>query len=121
MITSHEVMPGHYVHSGDNAALVTAAMLEELGTDDPAALVDASVEQLLAAQQAVGQRAELTARTFLPFMPTVDGVVLDQTPVDAIAGGVADGIRVVTGTTSDEWNLFHVMERVTAATEDPTP
>ncbi|MGI8662586.1 MAG: carboxylesterase/lipase family protein [Acidimicrobiales bacterium] len=103
---------GEYVHSEDSAAEVTSAMLRELHASDPGALLGASVEELLAAQQVVGSVTRLTAKQFLPFMPIVDGAVLDQPPIDAIRDGRAADVRVVTGTTSDEWNLFHVMERI---------
>jgi para-nitrobenzyl esterase len=109
---------GEHVHTFDSSARVAAAFLEEIGSTDPSALLDASVEELLAAQQRVGERARLTASGLLPFMPSVDGVVLDRLPNEAVRAGAAVGVRLVTGTTSDEWNLFHVMERASGSLDE---
>ncbi len=51
-------------------------------------------------------------------MPSVDGVVLDRLPNEAVRAGAAAGVRLVTGTTSDEWNLFHVMERASGSLDE---
>ncbi|MEO7555084.1 MAG: carboxylesterase/lipase family protein [Acidimicrobiales bacterium] len=102
---------GEFVHTAESAAEITAAMIDALGSRDSGVLLDASVDQILAAQQTVDNRRQLSTNQFLPFMPVVDGVVLDRRPIDAVRAGAAAGIRVLAGTTSDEWNLFHVMER----------
>jgi para-nitrobenzyl esterase len=103
---------GDYVHTADSGAEITAAVQRELGSSDVGALLDASVPDLLAAQQGVMRAIRLRPTQFLPFMPVVDGTVLDQPPIDAIRAGCAADVRVLAGTTADEWNLFHVMERM---------
>ncbi|WP_194837040.1 carboxylesterase/lipase family protein [Nocardia sp. XZ_19_369] len=42
----------------------------------------------------------------MAFVPTIDGHSLTQLPLDAIAGGAADGIPLMVGSTADEFRLF---------------
>jgi para-nitrobenzyl esterase len=42
----------------------------------------------------------------LPFQPVHDGSVLPQRPLDAIAQGSAEGVRVLAGTNKDEITMF---------------
>ena len=46
--------------------------------------------------------------SLLPFCPTVDGDVLPQEPLSALAGGAASGVRLLTGTNLEEALLFLV-------------
>ena len=43
------------------------------------------------------------------FQPCVDGTQLTDLPLDAVAAGSADGIRVMVGAARDEWRLFTAM------------
>jgi para-nitrobenzyl esterase len=47
----------------------------------------------------------------LAFQPTVDGTLMEQAPLDAVAAGNAAGVPLVVGTTHDEWDLFHLSVR----------
>ncbi len=46
----------------------------------------------------------------LPFQPVVDGGVLPQDPLVAIAGGSAAGVRLITGTNRHEMTLFQIAD-----------
>lgn len=95
------------VHSVDEAASVTEGVMSSVGVRSVDALVDVPVESLLSAQRAVATPAAASA---LPFRPVVDGVVVPVPPLDAVRAGAAADIPLLTGTTTDEWNLFAVMD-----------
>jgi para-nitrobenzyl esterase len=76
--------------------LLQTAALQGLG--DPAGLISAPAERLLAAEQEVIRTA---ARNF-PFRPVVDGTFLPKLPVAAIAAGAAADIVLLLGTNRDE-------------------
>jgi para-nitrobenzyl esterase len=108
---------GHNTMNADAAAGITSAVLDRLGVGDSGAerLLDMSVDALVDAQAAVGT-AERTLSIDerrrglgLPFQPVVDGKVVPQRAVDAVAAGSAAGVALVAGTTLDEWNLFSVI------------
>jgi para-nitrobenzyl esterase len=48
------------------------------------------------------------ALSLLPFCPTVDGEVLPQEPLAALAGGASSEVRLLTGTNLEEAQLFLV-------------
>ena len=116
---------GHNVSTGERATRIAEEVLAELGeagdpTADPSVLLDAPVERILAAQHAVSQRrtgAALSRRVppieagALPFQPVVDGDSVPTLPVDAVAAGAAANIPLITGSTAEEWRLFHVMSQ----------
>ena len=54
----------------------------------------------------------------LPFQPVVDGVVLSEAPLAAIAAGNAEGVRVLTGTNLTEMTLFTVADPDMATLDD---
>lgn len=45
----------------------------------------------------------------MAFQPVVDGVTLEETPIEAIRDGSARGTPVLVGTTAEEWKLFSLM------------
>jgi para-nitrobenzyl esterase len=99
------------VSSSEQAAATTAAVLDAIDASSQEALLDARVEALLAAQEDVAAKRLLgatptTAQGLLPFQPAVDGVVLPEPPLEAIAAGTAAGVEVMTGWTAEEFNLF---------------
>lgn len=106
------------------AAEVTAELVGELGTSDPSVLLDASVDDILAAQQAVSVRylgrrlAGQSAALRLPFQPVVDGVALPARPIDAVAGGSAAGVALVAGTNAHEFTLFTALDPSGELTQD---
>jgi para-nitrobenzyl esterase len=96
------------------AARVTDAFLAQLGSTDLQALLDATPEQLLAAQTAVSAEMAAHPDRFsddrrgvlgLPFQPVVDGVRLPRPPLEAVGDGSAP-VPLLVGTNADEWNLF---------------
>ncbi len=93
------------VSTADDAGTVTDALVAELGGGGLEALLAASPERLLEVQQAVSLRRP-TAATGLPFGPVVDGTVLPLPPLEAVRGGSAAGVPLITGTNRDEWHLF---------------
>lgn len=105
------------VHRADRAAWVTERFLAAAGAgaghggSDGSALVDRSVDELLAAQAAVSAEVSSAGGEFLPFTPVVDGLVLPRHPLDAVRAGAAAEVRVLAGTTADEWNLFALSDR----------
>ena len=45
-------------------------------------------------------------RLAMPFMPVVDGITRDATPLELVASGSARGVDLLIGTNADEWRLF---------------
>jgi para-nitrobenzyl esterase len=120
-----------HTHTPEVAAWVTEAVLAELGLTPATAdaLATLPVAEVLRAQGAVEKRVQTDWRReagpgpgALTFQPVVDGptdgAVLPQQPIDAIRGGSAAGVALVTGTTRDEWNLFHLQSRMNGAMTD---
>ena len=50
--------------------------------------------------------AEARGFSLTDFMPTCDGKFLPRDPVQALKDGAARGIKILTGTTADEWRCF---------------
>ncbi len=48
----------------------------------------------------------------------VDGAVLPQVAIDAVRAGRAAGVRLVAGTTADEWTMFHLQARLSGSLSD---
>ena len=80
-------------------------MLEELGDPDLAALEAMPVEQLLAAQAAVGARMGPMG-AMGAFGPVRDAVVLPEDPGAALADGTAADVPVIVGSTRHEATMF---------------
>ena len=105
----------HHVNSLEHAEKVAAIFLDIL--DMKAADVDKlrslSEQQLLNAQAEIMTRAidPKSAIGTLPLRPVVDGKVLPEFPIRAIAGGSADNVPVLIGTNLDEWNIFAILDR----------
>ncbi len=101
----------HTCADPETAALRGEAILAATGLDVDGLRV-ASPADLLRAQRLIeGGRVggyPLSRIGSLPFMPVVDGRVLPQKPIAAVAEGSAAGIPVLAGSTLDEWNLFGV-------------
>jgi para-nitrobenzyl esterase len=112
---AHNSMPA------EAADHVTGVVLDELGLDRGRVgeLREVGVDRLLAAQEAAGRRLQGSALVpgsgLLPFQPVVDGVALPRPPLDAIRDGSAAQVALLTGTTREEWNLFHLMARATGS------
>jgi para-nitrobenzyl esterase len=97
----------HNTQSREGAARVAATFLSALGLARAEAerLREAPVPALLDAQAATIAKLGLAHGT-LPFEPAVDGDLLPEHPLDAIARGNARGVPLLVGSNRDEWNLF---------------
>jgi para-nitrobenzyl esterase len=100
------------------AAEVTATFLSAFGTTDLEALMAASPDDLVKAQQSV--EAEMLANPGrlagpegialgMPFQPVLDGGLGCLGQLDAVERGLSAHVPLLAGTNADEWNLFHLM------------
>jgi len=116
----HKAIPqsgaAHTASSMERAVRVTNVFLDILGmkSGDTEGLRSLTVERLLAAQKELAAKAIDPGSGFgglLPLQPVVDGKVLPQLPIDAIASGSADNIPILVGTNLEEWKLFGGMDQ----------
>jgi para-nitrobenzyl esterase len=97
---------GSFCATAETATEIAQSVLAEAGIDTVAELESAPMDALLAAQtKALAARAS----TDLAFMPVVDGNVLPERPVDAVAHGLG-AVPTMIGTTKDEMTLFTVLD-----------
>lgn len=90
----------------DRAALVAEHLLHHLGLpSDGPGLREVDVERLLAAQGAVVTDVAASVGA-MPFHPVVDGVVVPEEPLRALAAGRESTVDLVVGTCADEMQLF---------------
>jgi para-nitrobenzyl esterase len=97
----------HNTTSRDGAARVADTFLRalDLAPAEAERLRELPPAALLDAQFATVAKLGL-AHGGLPFQPSVDGDVLPEHPLDAIAAGSARGVPLLVGTNRDEWNMF---------------
>ena len=96
-----------HVLSQDQANRIAEAFLEKLGDPPrtPEALASIPASRLLKAQGETNR--ELSNLTqLMVFLPVVDGEVIPEPPLDAVAGGAIADVPILVGTTLDEWKLF---------------
>jgi para-nitrobenzyl esterase len=105
----------HHISTLERAEKVGAIFINILGIkpNEVNKLRSLSEKQILNAQAEVMTRAHgpKLAMGGLPIKPVVDGDVIPELPIHAIAGGSADNVAVLIGTTLDEWKLFAVLDR----------
>lgn len=96
----------------DEAINISKQYLEVLGLsgNDVEKLRSLSFQQLLSAQQELGNRLREAEHRITPFQPVVDGKVIPEMPIKAIRSGSAKGVAVMAGTNLEEWKLFAAME-----------
>ena len=70
------------------------------------ALEGVSAAELVAATEEIGKRSPDPGMIPLPFLPVVDGVLLPDHPLAAVATGSAEGVDLLIGTNRDELTLF---------------
>jgi para-nitrobenzyl esterase len=106
-----------FVSTRERATAIANETLAPLGVGaaDLARLVEMPLTQLLAAQEAVYTKH---AAASLPYQPVIDGVVLPEPPLDAVAAGSAAGVPVLCGTTSEEMKLFTLMDSSLASSDE---
>jgi len=95
----------HNVSSKDQASRVTECFLDELGVRDIGALERVAVSEIVAAQQRTTVRMGIRTGT-LPWQPCVDGDLIPEQPLVAVAAGRGARVPLVVGTNRDEWKLF---------------
>lgn len=104
----------HHVNSLERAEKVADAFLEILDIEpaEVKRLRALTERQLLDAQVEVMARARdlKLAMDGLPLRPVVDGNVISELPIRAIASGSADNVAVLIGTNLDEWKLFAILD-----------
>lgn len=94
---------GQTFHTRESAKALTREFLECAGLDagDAASLRSMPVDRLLNAQ-----RTLLARIGSFPFRITVDGVVLDRSPLESVRSGSARGVRLLAGSNHDESSFF---------------
>ena len=112
-----------------DAALVTAELAAALGREATAAsLREVPVADLLRAQRQVSEALALApdparfgasvVASSMAFVPVVDGDLLPQHPLRALAAGASSDVGLLTGTTTEEFRFFVVPSGVAAATTE---
>ncbi|CAN5483071.1 carboxylesterase/lipase family protein [soil metagenome] len=109
---------GAHVHTAEAATEVAHRVLAEAGLDEDrvAELHDLPVEVLLDVQQRISESTPFSAG--LPFQPVVDRATLPRHPEAAVAAGSAAGVDLLLGTTSEEMNLFQLLDPRLADLDD---
>ncbi|HTO52533.1 MAG TPA: carboxylesterase/lipase family protein [Myxococcota bacterium] len=97
----------HNVSTRAQAARVAQEFLQRLGPAGQsfAALCEAPLGQILRAQSETATALALQLGG-LAFQPCVDGELLPEPPLEAVARGSSAGISLLVGTNRDEWKLF---------------
>jgi len=106
---------GHNTYTREAAAQTTMRALAELGITEAnlGALAEVPAARLLEVQTKLS-----LAAGGLVCQPVVDGVVLKERPIEAIAHGSAAGVATLIGTNRDENKLFAAMMPVDDATRE---
>jgi para-nitrobenzyl esterase len=93
----------------ESAERVADAWLRRLGLgrDTASKLREVGPDALIAAQVAAAEDFR-DGRIFLAAAPVVDGESLPTSPLEAVRGGGARDVPLLTGTTLDEWRLFEM-------------
>ncbi|MBT9386337.1 carboxylesterase/lipase family protein [Pseudooceanicola sp. CBS1P-1] len=109
---------GHTTITPSTAKRIGERLAQMLGVSASRdALADVPMEKLIAAQDRISAEVFAApdpavwgevAETLMPFTPVIDGSVVPGHPIDCIAHGAANGIKVLIGTNSEEGNLFFV-------------
>lgn len=94
---------GQTVHTRESARALARQFLRcaELTSANAAQLRTLSIPRLLAAQRALEQQT-----SDFPFRVTVDGVVLERTPLEYLRAGSSRRLRLLAGSNRDESTLF---------------
>ncbi len=115
---NHPSGVGEWVTEGFLAAL-------DLSPASADALLSLPVDEVLRAQSVIEKKVQAGAWPTdrpavggLTFQPVVDGAVLPQVAIDAVRAGSAAGVRLVAGTTADEWTMFHLQARLSGSLSD---
>jgi para-nitrobenzyl esterase len=107
----------HSVDEGERSAQRLAAALG-IGSCRREALERVPAAELVAATEEMGKRRPDPGMIPLPFLPIVDGVLLPDDPLAAVANGAAAGIDLLIGTNRDELTLFGLGNPALMALDD---
>jgi para-nitrobenzyl esterase len=109
-----------HVIEPEEAAFVARAFLGALGGPPPSpdALGRISVRQILAAQRSIMNELSDWNRRLMVFLPSVDGDIIPEQPIEAVKRGELAHIPLLIGTTLDEWKLFRLVDRDRFAIRD---
>ncbi len=110
---------GQVAQTAEDALMVTRELAERLGVPPTAEgfaavppekiiPVQAALSDEFAARPDPARWGESTVRANLPYVPVIDGDLLRQRPIDAIAEGAGSGVPLLTGTTAEEYRFFLV-------------
>jgi para-nitrobenzyl esterase len=106
---------GHHTAPRDESARIAGGVIQELGIRDGELekLRGVPLERMLRAQESaargwlrVGSRERPLRSAALTLVPTIDGDLVPEAPVDAAAGERATRIPLLTGTNHDEWDFW---------------
>ncbi|HUV45034.1 MAG TPA: carboxylesterase/lipase family protein [Dehalococcoidales bacterium] len=127
----HKAIPqsgaAHTASSLDRSVKAANVFIEILGVSagDTDALRSLTVDRLMEAQKELAVRSVAPDSGIgggLPLQPVIDGKVLPELPINAIASGSADGVPVLVGSNLEEWKLFGVMDpSIARLTEEQLP
>ena len=94
---------GQTYHTEESARMLTREFLECAGLNagNAEALLTMPVDELLNAQ-----RALIAKRGAFPFRVTVDGLVLDRSPLEYVRSGSSRKVRLLIGSNHDESSFF---------------
>jgi para-nitrobenzyl esterase len=93
------------VNDVDYAAGITGKFMAQAGVTDMAGLRSLTTEQIIKAQ---GDLLAREGRSGTPFGPVIDGSVLPEPPLHAIAEGSAAGVDFLAGTNLDEVRFWMI-------------
>jgi para-nitrobenzyl esterase len=77
---------------------------------DVDAIRSLTTEQLMSAQQKLGDILREREYRMTPFQPVVDGASMPEVPIVSINKGSASSIKTLIGTNIDEFQLFNLMD-----------
>jgi para-nitrobenzyl esterase len=105
----------HHVVSPDEASHVADVFVRALGASvaKPERVFSASAEEVIVAQRECikqyvwrGPPDKRVHQSGITLVPVLDGALLPEDPLTAIANGCARDVPLIAGTTLDEWNYF---------------
>jgi para-nitrobenzyl esterase len=95
----------HTVEEAEQSAERLAALLG-IASCDRESLERIPANELVAATEEIARRRPDPGMIPLPYLPVVDGVLLPDHPLAAVANGAAAGVDLLIGTNRDELTLF---------------
>ncbi len=100
-----------HVIEPEQAERVARTLVERLGGPAPTQLAYGRIpmERMLQAQRETMNEL-WDFRSMMLYLPTVDGDVIPEQPLDAIRRGAAADIPLMIGATLDEWRLFRLID-----------